>query len=214
MSGPSAINRVRWVLVAALALGASACGPVQSTSYLIDTETMLEAARTAQADKLAPYVADYDVKYGRFSVGSSRTTLARDGDGWVLESATNASGLYRMIAGSKSSLGRDAMGRLSRLDGGRTLGEALAIEPKLDRQGRVWLVVGNRASQPVGSVSLLVGVVNRSGRTVAGPARVGTGAGVIPPGHAVEVRTPLGPYDSTDALRYVRWKIERVELAR
>lgn len=55
MSGPSAINRVRWVLVAALALGASACGPVQSTSYLIDTETMLEAARTAQADKLAPY---------------------------------------------------------------------------------------------------------------------------------------------------------------
>lgn len=53
----------------------------------------------ASDDALAPYVADYDVKYGRFSVGSSRTTLARDGDGWVLESATNASGLYRMIAG-------------------------------------------------------------------------------------------------------------------
>ena len=55
MSGPSAITGVRWVLGAALALFATACGPVQSTSYLIDTETMLEAARTAQADKLAPY---------------------------------------------------------------------------------------------------------------------------------------------------------------
>jgi hypothetical protein len=55
MSGPFANSRVRWVLVAAVALCAPACGPIQSTSYLIDTETMLEAARTAQADKLAPY---------------------------------------------------------------------------------------------------------------------------------------------------------------
>ncbi len=53
MSGPS--NQAsRWLLAAVAAL-AAACGPVQSTSYLIDTETMLEAARTAQADKLAPY---------------------------------------------------------------------------------------------------------------------------------------------------------------
>jgi hypothetical protein len=40
---------------AAVAVLAAACGPVQSTSYLMDTETMLEAARTAQADRLAPY---------------------------------------------------------------------------------------------------------------------------------------------------------------
>ncbi len=55
MSGPSAIQRLRWVWALLAALCVSACGPVQSTSYLIDTETMLEAARTAQADKLAPY---------------------------------------------------------------------------------------------------------------------------------------------------------------
>jgi hypothetical protein len=61
MSGPSAISwkPVRWVAVAlvwvASAVGGSACGPIQSTSYLIDTENMLEAARVAQADKLAPY---------------------------------------------------------------------------------------------------------------------------------------------------------------
>jgi hypothetical protein len=53
MSGPQ--NQTSLWIVAALAVTASACGPVQSTSYLIDTETMLEAARTAQADKLAPY---------------------------------------------------------------------------------------------------------------------------------------------------------------
>lgn len=45
---------IRWVLAGATA-ALVGCGPVQSTSYLIDTETMLEAARTAQADKLAPY---------------------------------------------------------------------------------------------------------------------------------------------------------------
>ena len=55
MSGPSVISGLRWVLGALAVLCGFGCGPVQSTSYLIDTETMLEAARTAQADKLAPY---------------------------------------------------------------------------------------------------------------------------------------------------------------
>jgi hypothetical protein len=43
------------VLGTTLAVGAVACGPTQSTACLIDAETMLEAARTAQADRLAPY---------------------------------------------------------------------------------------------------------------------------------------------------------------
>jgi hypothetical protein len=41
--------------VCASVSGLSACGPTQSTAFLIDAETMLEAARTAQADQLAPY---------------------------------------------------------------------------------------------------------------------------------------------------------------
>lgn len=44
----------RWGLVA-VALTLTGCGPWQSTAYQMDAETMLEAARTAQADKLAPY---------------------------------------------------------------------------------------------------------------------------------------------------------------
>lgn len=41
-------------LLVAAALGAG-CGPIQSTAFLIDAETMLGAAQTAQAPKLAPY---------------------------------------------------------------------------------------------------------------------------------------------------------------
>ena len=31
------------------------CGPIQSTSYLLDAEIQIEAAKTAGADHLAPY---------------------------------------------------------------------------------------------------------------------------------------------------------------
>ena len=52
----------------------------------------------------------------------------------------------------------------------------LSIQPQLDNQGRVWLTVGNRTTVPVGGVSILVGVVDQSGRTIYGPERVGTGS--------------------------------------
>jgi hypothetical protein len=44
--------KVRSVL---LLLGLAACGPVQSTAYLLDAEVQIEAARTAQAERYAPY---------------------------------------------------------------------------------------------------------------------------------------------------------------
>lgn len=52
MLRPSALSVGVVLMATSLIMG---CGPIQSTSYLIDTETMLEAARVAQADKLAPY---------------------------------------------------------------------------------------------------------------------------------------------------------------
>lgn len=54
MSAPSAMQRFRGVF-ALTAMMLMACGPVQSTSYLIDAQTMLHAARTAEAMTLAPY---------------------------------------------------------------------------------------------------------------------------------------------------------------
>jgi hypothetical protein len=41
------------LLVALCAL--AGCGPIQSTAYLVDAEVQLEAARTAQAERYAPY---------------------------------------------------------------------------------------------------------------------------------------------------------------
>jgi hypothetical protein len=47
---------------------------------------------------LVPFVAEYDVRYGRMAVGTSRTELARAGSSWSFESTSVASGLARMIA--------------------------------------------------------------------------------------------------------------------
>ena len=128
---------------------------------------------------------------------------------------------YKMAAGSNSPLGRDAAGRVNRLAGGGAGSHAavggaavgddyLAIKPKLDRQGRLWLQVGNRTSVPVADISILVGVVDGRGRTVAGPTRVATGNEVIPPRRAVSLRTSLGPFRSADVLGSVVWRVERM----
>ena len=45
----------RLVVCAALLAATGACGPVQSTAYLLDAAVQIEAARTAQAERFAPY---------------------------------------------------------------------------------------------------------------------------------------------------------------
>ncbi len=58
-----------------------ACGPVQSTSHLLDAEVMIEAARTAQADKYAPYewtAANLYIHKAREEVGYSDFEQAVD----------------------------------------------------------------------------------------------------------------------------------------
>lgn len=50
------------------------CGPIQSTAYLLDAEVQIEAARTAGADKLAPYEwtsANLYIRKARMTVGHS-----------------------------------------------------------------------------------------------------------------------------------------------
>lgn len=55
---------------------------------------------SARADEpgLSPFVADYDVKYGSFSAGTSRTELRRTSipGRWQIESRTTATGLARL----------------------------------------------------------------------------------------------------------------------
>jgi hypothetical protein len=72
--------------------------------------------------------------------------------------------------------------------------------------------VGNRTTLPIAGVTILVGVVDQTGRTVNGPDRVGTGRNAIPPRKAVNLRTDLGPFQNTDVLRYVKWQVESAQV--
>jgi hypothetical protein len=80
------------LVLAALAF-TTACGPVQSTSFLMDAETMLEAARTAQAEKLAPYewtAANLYLHKSKEEVGYSDFEEAVDYAKKAVEFATRA----------------------------------------------------------------------------------------------------------------------------
>jgi predicted Zn-dependent protease len=121
--------------------------------------------------------------------------------------------LYKMAAGSRSQFGKEAMARLVRLDLSQSPETYLSIQPQMDNQGRVWLTVGNRTTVPITGVSILVGVVDQSGRTINGPDRVGTGNDAIPPRKAVNLRTSLGPFNSGEVLRSVKWKVESARTA-
>lgn len=62
----------------------------------------LAATAPARAQSApAPYVAEYDVRYGGLSVGTSRSELSRapQSGRWVFETRSTASGLARIIAG-------------------------------------------------------------------------------------------------------------------
>jgi predicted Zn-dependent protease len=119
--------------------------------------------------------------------------------------------LYKLAAGSKSQFGTEAMSRLARLDLPQNPETYLAIQPQLDNEGRVWLTVGNRTTVPIAGVTILVGVVDQTGRTAYGPARVGTGSSAIPPQKSMNLKTGLGPFPSQEVLRYVKWKVESAQ---
>lgn len=83
----------RFLLVCAVMLAGLACGPVQSTSYLIDAENMLEAAKAAQAGKLAPYewtAAGLYLNKSREEVGYSEYEQAVDYAKKAVDFATRA----------------------------------------------------------------------------------------------------------------------------
>jgi hypothetical protein len=73
---------MRRIPVLLVLLGAvSACGPLRSTAYLLDADVALEAARTANADKYAPYeytAAQMYLFKAREEVGYSAYDVALD----------------------------------------------------------------------------------------------------------------------------------------
>lgn len=69
-----------------------------TVGWLALASALLPGARAAAADLVVPFVAEYDVRYGRIPGGTSRTVLARAGDGWVVETNVTATGIARMVA--------------------------------------------------------------------------------------------------------------------
>ncbi len=62
-------------------LALASCGPVQSTAYLLDAEVQIQAARTAGAEKYAPYewtAANLYIHKAREEVGYSDFEVAVD----------------------------------------------------------------------------------------------------------------------------------------
>jgi hypothetical protein len=80
------------VLLLGAVVGLS-CGPIQSTAVLLDTENMLEAAHTSQAERLAPYewtAASLYFAKAKEEVGSSEYEAAVGYGKKALDFATKA----------------------------------------------------------------------------------------------------------------------------
>jgi hypothetical protein len=56
------------------------------------------AAALAGGAAVAPFTAEYEVRYGRIPGGTSRSELVRKGDGWVIETTVSATGIARVVA--------------------------------------------------------------------------------------------------------------------
>ena len=110
--------------------------------------------------------------------------------------------------------GFQASRELVRLDLPRNPGNYVRIEPRVDNQGRVWLLVENRAPVSIRGVTIGAGILDETGRTVLqGPVRVSTGSTVIASGQVAQVATPLGPVTDAATLNRVRYQVESASLA-
>jgi hypothetical protein len=69
-----------------------------ATAWLALGAATSTAAAPEPEPLVAPFIAEYDVRYGRIPGGTSRSELTRSGGDWVIETNVTASGIARMIA--------------------------------------------------------------------------------------------------------------------
>jgi len=119
---------------------------------------------------------------------------------------------FQMAAGSNSDVGKESTRELVRLDFPRNPANYLRVEPRADNQGRVWLLVENRAPLSVRGLSLQAGIVGPNGNLIQGPVRVSS-SGVLAAGEVAQLQTSLGPVTSAQMLGQVRYEIEAASLA-
>ncbi|HEU4532369.1 MAG TPA: M48 family metalloprotease [Steroidobacteraceae bacterium] len=121
---------------------------------------------------------------------------------------------FQMAASSNSEVGKASSRELVRLDLPRNPGNYVRVEPRVDNQGRVWLLVENRTSIGIRGVTIAAGIADETGRNIVqGPVRVSTGSGVIAGGQVAQVQTPLGPVTDSATLSRVRFQVEAAAIA-
>lgn len=117
---------------------------------------------------------------------------------------------YKKAAGSRSEPGRKATRSLLRLDLPQNPNNYLQVRTGLTKEGYVVIKVDNPTTLPVGRVLVAIGYPDSQGRIRQFSQDID---GVIPPGKAAIIKTPLGPVRDTGALRNIKAKIVRAALA-
>jgi beta-barrel assembly-enhancing protease len=129
-----------------------------------------------------------------------------------LEKAVN---YYQLAANSDSDVGRASARELVLLDLPRNPGRYVRVQPRVDQNGRIWMVVQNGAPFPIEGIVVAAAVADPNGRgALQGPVRVGSGAGALAPGEAMQIPTPLGPISNAQELRLVQAEVQGARVAR
>ncbi|MGI5862347.1 MAG: DUF4398 domain-containing protein [Myxococcales bacterium] len=92
-AGASRLAASRLLILSVIAAALGACGPTKSTALIMDVDVQIEAARTAGAEKLAPYEYTAAVAYlhkAREEQGYSDFEVAIDFANKALDNAIKA----------------------------------------------------------------------------------------------------------------------------
>jgi hypothetical protein len=110
-------------------------------------------------------------------------------------------------------VGKASARELALMELPRNPAKFVRVEPRVDNQGRVWLLVQNASPVALNGVTVAAALFDPNGRMVQGPVRVTTGRETIAPGQVGQLPTNLGPLSSPDALRGLRVEIESANVA-
>ena len=118
---------------------------------------------------------------------------------------------YRAAAGSQSRIGEMAAAEFVRMDLPQNPGNYVAAAGQFDAQGRVMVVVQNRAPVPLRDFQVSPVLVDASGRIVQQGAPVRIGA-VLKSGEQVAAYSGIGSIKQ-EQLAYLRFKVDGARIA-
>ena len=118
---------------------------------------------------------------------------------------------YRAAAGSQSRIGQMAAAEFIRMDLPQNPGNYVAAAGQFDSQGRVLVVVQNRAPVPLRDFQVTPVLVDGSGRILQQGSQVRVGA-VLKPGEQVAAASGIGSI-SQEQLQYLRFRIDGARVA-